>query len=155
MLSVAGAYKGTSSYEMVVAGVGAGVGGRWVRARLGEEARVGCVFFGGDLRRFFFAANVVVVGVGVLNPTIASQKESSGKPSTRNAVSRATISDSVEECETTVCFLHTAFNGKNVLGPTNAAKIPVVEREVLTQSANDASVNIMIERCFAESPIQP
>ena len=53
MLSVAGAYKGTSSYEMVVAGVGAGVGCRWVLARLGEEARVGCAFFGGDLRRFF------------------------------------------------------------------------------------------------------
>ena len=140
---------------MVVAGVGAGVGGRWVPTRLGEEARVGGVFLGGDLRRFFVAANVVDGGAGLSKPTTASQKESNGKPSTRKAVSRATISDSVDECETTVCFLHTAFSGKNVLGPTNAAKTPVVERDVLTQSANDASVNIMIDRCSAESPIQP
>ena len=152
---MAGAYKGTSSYEIVVAGVGAGVDGRWVLTRPGEEARVGGVFLGGDLRRFFLAAKVVDVGAGLSKPTTASQKESKGRPSTRNAVSRATISDSVDECETTVCFLHTAFNGKKVLGPTKAVKTPVVERDVLTQSANDASVNIMIDKCSAESPIQP
>ena len=139
----------------MVAGVGAGVGGRWVLVRLGEEARVGCVFFGGDLRRFFLAANVILVWAGFAKPTTASQKESSGKPSIRRAVSKATISDSVEECETTVCFLQTAFSGKKVLGPTSAAKTPVVDRDVLTQSANEASVNIMIDRCSAESPIQP
>ena len=49
-----------------------------------------------------------------------SQNVSAGKPSTRREVSRATISDSVEECETTVCFLHIALRGANVLGPTTA-----------------------------------
>ena len=39
----------------------------------------------------------------------ASQKDSNGRPSMRSALSRATISDSVEEWETTVCFLHTAL----------------------------------------------
>ena len=107
------------------------------------------------MRRFFLATRVGVEAEGLGKPTTASQKESSGKPSIRRAVPNAAISDSVEECETTVCFLHTAFSGKNVLGPTSAAKTPVVDREVLTQSANEASVNIMIERCSAESPIQP
>ena len=84
----------------------------------------------------------------------ASQKESSGSPSRRRELSKATISDSVEECETTVCFLQTALSGKKVFGPTKAAKMPVVLLEDETQSAKDASVNIM-HNLSAESPIQP
>ena len=87
--------------------------------------------------------------------TTASQKDSSGRPSMRSELSSATISDSVEEWETTVCFLHTAFRGKNVLGPTKAAKMPVVLLEELTQSAKEASVKSIIDNLSAESPIQP
>ena len=85
----------------------------------------------------------------------ASQNESSGKPSNLKELSKATISDSVEEWETTVCFLQTAFNGKKVLGPTNAAKMPVVLLEVEVQSAKDASENNMMQSLSAVSPIQP
>ena len=49
-----------------------------------------------------------------------SQNVSAGKPSTRRDVWRATISDSVEECDTTVCFLQIALSGANVRGPTTA-----------------------------------
>ena len=87
--------------------------------------------------------------------TTASQKDNNGKPSTRSDVSNATISDSVEEWDTTDCFLQTAFNGKKELGPTNAANTPVVDREVPTQSAKDASVKSMSDKVSAGSPIQP
>ena len=73
----------------------------------------------------------------------------------RSAVSRATISDYVEEWETTVCFLQTALIGKKELGPTMAAKMPVVDLDVVTQSAYEASVNNMMESLSAESPIKP
>eukprot|EP00959_Pyramimonas_sp_CCMP1952_P031159 653138-Pyramimonas_sp.AAC.1 len=61
--------------------------------------------------------------------TTGSQNESSGRPSSRGAESRATISDSVDECDTTVELLHTALTGKIVLGPTSAAKTRVVDLE--------------------------
>ena len=70
-------------------------------------------------------------------------------------MSSATISDSVEECDTTVCFLHTALIGKNVLGPTRAAKMPVVDFDVERQSAYEASVKSIMEILSAESPIHP
>ena len=85
---------------MVVAGVGAGVVVGWL-ARHGDEARVGGAFFGEAFRRFFFAAVDVerreAGKTDLTAVTTASQKDSSGNPSTRNAVSKATISDSVEE----------------------------------------------------------
>ena len=90
-----------------------------------------------------------------MTSTTASQNESNGMPSMRSALSRATISDSVDEWDTTVCFLHTALRGKKVLGPTRAAYNPVVDFEVETQSAKEASVNSMMESLSAESPIQP
>ena len=134
---------------MVVAGSDVGDVGREV-VRRGDEAPVGGAFLGAILPRFF-AARAVDFPVA----TTASQNERSGSPSMRRAVSRATISDSVEEWETTICFLQMAFKGKNVLGPTNAAKIPVVDLELCTQSAKEASVKSMMESLSAESPIQP
>ena len=85
----------------------------------------------------------------------AMHKKKAGKPSNLKELSKATISDSVEEWETTVCFLQTAFSGKKVLGPTNAAKMPVVLLEVEVQSAKDASENNMMQSLSAVSPIQP
>ena len=93
--------------------------------RLGGDAPVGGAFLGVILP-LFFAASAVDFPVA----TTASQNERSGSPSMRRAVSRATISDSVEEWETTVCFLQIALRGKKVFGPTNAAKMPVVDFEL-------------------------
>ena len=70
-------------------------------------------------------------------------------------MSSATISDSVEEWDTAVCFLHTALSGKNVFGPTNAANMPVVDFDVETQYAYEASVKSMMDILAAESPIHP
>ena len=134
---------------MVVAVVGSG-GVRLVVDFNEEDALVRGAFFGACLP-FFLAAKTVVL---VLEIT-AYQNERSGRPSTRRQVSRATISDSVDEWETTVCFLHMALRGKKVFGPTKAAKIPVVDLELCTQSANEASVKIMIANLSAGSPIQP
>ena len=47
----------------------------------------------------------------------SSQKDSAGIPSKRNAASRAMISDSVDECDTAVCFLQNQLNGTKVRGP--------------------------------------
>ena len=87
--------------------------------------------------------------------TTASQKDNNGRPSMRSALSRATISDSVEEWETTVCFLHTALRGKKELGPTKATNNPVVDLEDETQSAKEASVKSMIDNLSAGSPSHP
>jgi len=76
---------------MVVAVEGAG-GKRLVVDLSVEEALVGGVFLAVCFP-FFFAAKTVVVPVEMT----ASQKERSGRPSTRRQVSNATISDSVEE----------------------------------------------------------
>ena len=76
---------------MVVAVEGSG-GVRLVVDFSVEDALVGGAFFGACLP-FFFAAKTVVVPVEMT----ASQKERSGRPSTRRQVSNATISDSVEE----------------------------------------------------------
>ena len=122
------------------------------------------------MRPFFFAAKAehtaaaallkhvkqfVLLRHDFITSTTASQKDSNGIPSMRSALSKATISDSVDEWDTTDCFLHTALRGKNVLGPTRAANKPVVDLEVETQSAKEASVNSMMVSLSAESPIQP
>ncbi len=124
----------------------------------------------GDGLRFFLAANVGHIAVSarpwqlrqvffslhvLATPATASPNESNGNPSSRSAESRATISDSVDECDTTVCFLHTALTGKNVLGPTSAAKTPVVDLDDAMQSANEASVKSMMDNLSDESPIHP
>ena len=93
------------------------------RLRLGEESFVGGPFLGDALRCLLAAKTeqtaaaacpmhprtLVVSRHDLLTSTTASQKESNGRPSMRSALSRATISDSVEEWETTVCMLQTAF----------------------------------------------
>ena len=46
-----------------------------------------------------------------------SQRSRAGGPSIRNPSSREVISDTVELCETEVCFLHIQLTGTNVLLP--------------------------------------
>ena len=114
----------------------------WSCLRLGDETRDGEALRGDGLRPFFFAAKAEHTAAAAplrhvrqprlsrhdfMTSTTASQNESKGMPSMRSALSRATISDSVDEWDTTVCFLHTALRGKNVLGPTRAAYNPVVD----------------------------
>ena len=60
-----------------------------------------------------------------------SQRSRAGNPSIRNPASREMISDSVELCETAVCFLHIQLTGKNVLLP----KIPKTLLEVDFESS--------------------
>ena len=48
-----------------------------------------------------------------------SQKFSAGMPSRRSPASRAIISDSVDECDTAVCFLQNQLIGTKVRGPIN------------------------------------
>ena len=52
-----------------------------------------------------------------LSPRFQRQKQldpSSGKPSNLNPASKEIISDSVELCETDVCFMHIQLIGTNV-----------------------------------------
>jgi hypothetical protein len=65
-----------------------------------------------------------------MTATTTSQKPKTGRPSTLRAVSRATISDSVELWDTHVCFFAMALRGKKVRGPTRATKVPEVDLEV-------------------------
>eukprot|EP00959_Pyramimonas_sp_CCMP1952_P017423 369987-Pyramimonas_sp.AAC.1 len=111
----------------------------------GEEARVGGALRGCVLWRFFLAASEVP-RVPLSRFCIAvSQNDRRGRPSARKAASRATISDSAEECNATFCFLHAEFEGKNAHGPTSATKTPGVDFDALTQSAKEASVKSRIE----------
>ena len=52
--------------------------------------------------------------------TIRSHNSRAGSPSNLNPVSKEMISDSVELCETAVCFLHIQLIGTNVWLPKNA-----------------------------------
>ena len=70
----------------------------------------------------------------------ASQRLRIGSASVRMAMSRATISDSEEECETTVCFLQIAVIGASAFDPTNASKLANVDLLLFVSSANDASL---------------
>ena len=69
-----------------------------------------------------------------------SKRPNAGMPSTLIDVSSATTSDSVDECETAVCFLHSHVSGTNVRGPTNVKTAPVLDFEFDKSSAKLASV---------------
>ena len=147
-----GTWSTLSSYEIGEIGADGAEVSCGSDLRPGEEARVGGAFFGGVFPRFFFVAAKAVEPLGKCFPmvTTAPQKENNGSPSVRKAVSKATISDSVEEWETTVCFLQTALSGKNNFGQT-----PAEDFEVLTHYAKEASVKSTVESSSAVSPIQP
>ena len=56
-------------------------------------------------------------GLLVKTSVISDHSVSAGMPARRTAVSRDTTSASVDECETTPCFLHIHESGTKVLGP--------------------------------------
>ena len=62
-----------------------------------------------------------------------------GMPSMRSAASRATISASVDECETCPCFLHIQVNGTIVRGPSIHKQAALVDFESSKPHAKLAS----------------
>ena len=61
--------------------------------------------------------------------TIRSHKSRAGIPSNLNPASKEMISDSVELCETEVCFLHIQLVGTNVRLPNTHNVPPEVDFE--------------------------
>ena len=80
-----------------------------------------------------------------------SQKVITGKPSPLNAESSATISDSVEERETTDCLLLIAETMAKLLGPTRATIAPDVDLLVLKSPANPASTYMTMRKSATTS----
>ena len=74
------------------------------------------------------------------NTSITMSKRSrASNPSIRNPASREMISDSVELCETEVCFLHIQLTGTNVLLP----KIHKTPHEVDFESSRSPAKSVL------------
>ena len=72
---------------------------------------------------------ITLIRVSVKNATIRSHKSSAGIPSNLNPASKEMISDSVELCETDLCFLHIQLIGTNVWLPKMHNVPPEVDFE--------------------------
>ena len=75
-----------------------------------------------------------------------------GNPSNLSPVSREMISDSVELCETAVCFLHTQLMGTNVWLPKTHNVPPEVDFESSRSPAKPESWNSPSLHCLAVLP---
>ena len=84
--------------------------------------------------------------------TIRSQKSSAGIPSILNPASKEMIYDSVELCETEVCFLHIQLIGTNVWLPKIHSVPPQVDFESSRSPAKSESWNSPNLHCFAVFP---
>ena len=84
--------------------------------------------------------------------TIRSHKSSSGIPSNLNPASIEMISDSVELCETAVCFLHIQLIGTNVWLPKTHNVPPEVDFESSRSPAKSESWNSPSLHCLAVLP---
>ena len=76
--------------------------------------------FGLNVSKLFFGVDVLGLDFWVQvrkTETIRSHNSRAGSPSNLNPASKEMISDSVELCETEVCFLHIQFIGTNVWLP--------------------------------------
>ena len=71
--------------------------------------------------------------------TTKCHNSSAGKPSIRKPASSENISDSVELCDTAVCFLHLQLIGTNVLLPNMHKTPPDVDLESSRSSAQSES----------------
>ena len=81
-----------------------------------------------------------------------SQRLRAGTHSIRNPASRDMISDSVELCETAVCFLHIQKSGTNVLPPKIHKTPPKVDFESSISPAKSESWNSPSQHCLAVFP---
>ena len=84
--------------------------------------------------------------------TIRSNKSSAGTPSILNPASKEMISDSVELCETEVCFLHIQLIGRNVWLQKTHNVPPEVDFESSRSPAKSESWNSPNLHCFAVFP---
>ena len=81
--------------------------------------------------------------------TVRSHNSRAGKPSNLNPVSKEIISDSVELCETAVCFLHIHLIGTNVWLPKMHNVPPEVDFESSRSPAKSESWNSPNLHCLA------
>ena len=81
-----------------------------------------------------------------------SQKDRNGIPSFRTAMSSATVSASVEECETTDWRRQKEESGAHVWRPANTMNAPEVDRLVVMSPARSASLYKSSVRSSALSP---
>ncbi len=88
----------------------------------------------------YLIVDLSVAVIGSITSSTQSNIPNAGIPYSLMVVSRATISLSVEECDTAVCFLHVKFKGMQLFGPTIQSTPPVLERLVPRSSANEASL---------------
>ena len=79
-------------------------------------------------------------------------KSSAGNPSIRYPASREMISDSVELCETAVCFLHVQLTGTNVLLPIIHKTPPEVDFENSSSPAKSESSSKPNRQCCTVLP---
>ena len=96
-----------------------------------------------------------VSGVWIVFPrteTIRSHKSRAGIPTNLKPASKEMISDSVELCETEVCFLHIQLIGTNVWLPTMNNVPPEVDFESSRSPAKSESWNSPSLHCFAVLP---
>ena len=84
--------------------------------------------------------------------TIRSHRSRAGIPSNLNPASKVMISDSVEVCETEVCFLHLQLIGTNVWLPKTHNVPPEVDFESSISPAKSESWNSPSLHCFAVLP---
>ena len=84
--------------------------------------------------------------------TIRSHKSSAGIPSNLNPASKEMISDSVELCETEVCFLHIQLIGTNAWLPKMHNVPPEVDFESSRSPAKSESWNSPSLHCLAVFP---
>ena len=84
--------------------------------------------------------------------TIRSHKSSAGILSSLNPASKEMISDSVELCETEVCFLHIQLIGTNVWLPKTHNAPPDVDFESSRSQAKSESWNSPSLHCLAVLP---
>ena len=84
--------------------------------------------------------------------TIRSHKSGAGKPSNLNPASKEMISDSVELCETEVCFLDIRPIGTNVWLPKTHNVPPEVDFESSRSPAKSESWNSPSLHCLAVFP---
>ena len=84
--------------------------------------------------------------------TIRSHKSSAGIPSNLNPASKGMISDSVELCETEVCFLHIQLIGTNAWRPKMHNAPPDVDFESSRSLARSESWNSPSLHCLAVLP---
>ena len=84
--------------------------------------------------------------------TIRSNKSSAEIPSNLSPVSKEMISDSVELCETEVCFLHIQLIGTNVWPSKTYSVPPEVDFESSRSPAKSESWHSPSLHCFAVLP---